>query len=51
MSNLKSIIHHVKCIIHYENQVSYGEIKSLTETNLGRISEATENRNELGEKK
>ena len=43
MSNLK-------CIIHYENQVSYSEIKSLTETNLRRISEARENRNELGGK-
>ena len=40
MSNLK-------CIIHYENQVSYSEIKSLTETNLRRISEAREKRNEL----
>ena len=39
MSNLK-------CIIHYENQVSYSEIKSLTETNLRRISEAREKRKE-----
>ena len=43
MSNLK-------CIIHYENQVSYSEIKSLTETNPRRISEAREKRNELGAK-
>ena len=43
MSNLK-------CIIHYENQVSYSEIKSLTETNLRRISEAKEKRKELGAK-
>ena len=43
MSNLKFII-------QYKNQVSYSEIKSLTETNLKRISEAREKRNELGGK-
>ena len=43
MSNLKYII-------HYENQVRYCETKSLTETNLRRISEAREKRNELGAK-
>ena len=43
MSNLK-------CIIHYENQVSYSEIKNLTETNIRRISGAREKRNELGGK-
>ena len=43
MSNLK-------CIIHYEYQVSYSEIKSLAEMNLRRISEAREKRNELGGK-
>ena len=39
-----------KYIIHYENQLSYSEINSLTETNLRRISEAREKRNELGGK-
>ena len=41
----------LKCIIHYEHQVSYSEIKSLTETNLIKISEAKEKRNERGGKK
>ena len=40
----------LKFIIQYENRVSYSEIKSLTEANLKRISEATEKRNELGGK-
>ena len=44
------IMSNLKCIIHYENQVSYSEIKRLTETNLRRISEAREKRNELGAK-
>ena len=43
MSNLK-------CIIHYENQVSYSEIRSLRETNLRRIPEARKKQNELGGK-
>ena len=44
------IINNLKCIIHSENQVSYSEIKSLTEMNRRRISEAREKRNELGGK-
>ena len=36
--------------MRYENQVSYSEIKSLTEKNLRRISEARQKRKELGAK-
>lgn len=38
----------LKCIIHYENQSSYSQIKPLSETNIRRIGDAREKRLEVG---
>jgi len=37
-----------KCIIHYEGQSSYSELKDLSETNIKRIKEAKKKRQEIG---
>ena len=38
----------MKCIIHYEKQKSYSKIKHLSETNIEKIKEAKEKRQEIG---
>jgi len=38
----------MECIIHYENQSSYSKIKQLSETNIKRIEEAKQKRQEIG---
>ena len=38
----------LSCIVHYENQSPYSEIKTLSEVNIRRIEEAKQKKNELG---
>ena len=38
----------MECIVHYPNQSSYSEIKTLSEVNIQRIREANSKRNEIG---
>ena len=38
----------LNCIVYYPNQLCYSEINTLSDTNVRRILEAKDNRNELG---
>ena len=38
----------LKCIVHYENQLTYSKVKPLSDVNIKRIYEARKKRTELG---